>query len=66
LRIKKYNGEKYIRVSQNIVIDGNQTSIEEYQKTSNKVEGNVLLEFTIGESNTNSIKPFNPEDLVAF
>lgn len=66
LRIKKYNGEKYIRVSQNIVIDGNQTSFEEYQKISNKVEGNVSLGFTISESKTNSIKPFNPEDLVAF
>lgn len=67
LRIKKDNGDKYIRVSQNIDIEENQLfSNEEFDKLTNGLEGNVRISYTVCESDVEPIQLFDSEELVAF
>jgi hypothetical protein len=67
LRIKKDNGDKFIRVSQNIDIEANQLlSDEEYDKLTNDLEGNVRISYTICESDVIPVKLFDSDELVAF
>jgi len=67
LRIKKDNGEKFIRVSQNIDIEENQLlSDEEFDKLTNSLEGNVRISYTVCESDVNPVKLFDSDELVAF
>ena len=67
LRIKKDNGEKFIRVSQNIDIEENQLlADEEFDNLINRLEGNVRISYTIGENDVNPIKLFDSDELVAF
>lgn len=66
LRTKKEKGEKFIRVSQNIEIDGNQLSDEEFDKLTNTVEGNIRISYTVYENDLNPIKRFDQDELVAF
>lgn len=67
LRIKKNNGEKFIRVSQNIDIEENQLlANEEFDNLINRLEGNVRISYTIGEEVVNPVKLFDSDELVAF
>lgn len=66
LRIKKDNGEKFIRVSQNIDIEENQLSDEEFAKLTNRLDGIARISYTVCKSDVNPIKLFDSDDLVAF
>ena len=67
LRIKRDNEEKFIRVSQNIDIEENQSlSNEGFDELINSLEGNVRISYTIGESDVTPIKLFDSDELVAF
>ena len=66
MRTKKENGEKYIRGSQNIEVDGNKLSDEEFDKLTNSVEGNIRISYTVCESDLNPTKLFDLDELVAF
>ena len=66
LRTKKENGEEYIIVSQNIEVDGNKLSDEEFDKLTNSVEGNIRISYTVCESDLNPTKLFDLDELVAF
>jgi hypothetical protein len=67
LRIKNDNGDKFIRVSQNIDLEVNELlSDEEFDKLTNSLEGNVRISYTVCESDSNPIKLFDSDELVAF
>jgi hypothetical protein len=67
LRIKNDNGDKFIRVSQNIDLEVNELlSDEEFDKLTNSLEGNVSISYTVCESDSNPIKLFDSDELVAF
>ena len=67
LRITNNNGDKFIRVSQNIDLEVNELlTHEEFEKLTNSIEGNIRISCTVSESDVNPIKLFDSDELVAF